>query len=244
MSMRQTTEVNEFAGTLKYLNKVEVAKASDVIVDQIVKLLNDGLLKPGDRLPPERVMAQQFGVGRSQVRDAITRLVSLGILKTMPQSGTYVSETTIDELSSGLRDVLAQRQRNDDEVLKLWLLVTAAEFAQGGYDKHLARLREFVARLEGKASRGEFSISDGREVSAHVRGLYQGELIRRILDSLDPIVNGILAEHVQLSLEKQIELCRHLKSVVQELESGNPGKAACCMRRYNGVLARLMKKAG
>ena len=47
---------------------------SDIIIREIKGLLNNGKLKPGDRLPAERKLAEQFGVGRAYVRDAIKKL--------------------------------------------------------------------------------------------------------------------------------------------------------------------------
>ena len=42
--------------------KLNIPKLSDVIVEQLEKRILDGVLKPGDRLPPERQLAEEFGV--------------------------------------------------------------------------------------------------------------------------------------------------------------------------------------
>lgn len=65
-----------------------------------------GQLKPGDRLPPERKLSETFGVGRTQVREAIRKLEFYGILKTRPQSGTFVAAIGITALEGLISDVL------------------------------------------------------------------------------------------------------------------------------------------
>ena len=53
-------------------------KVSDAIVSQIEQLILDGVLKPGERLPPERELAQELSVSRPSLREAITTLKSRG----------------------------------------------------------------------------------------------------------------------------------------------------------------------
>ena len=49
-------------------------KVSDAIVSQIELLILEGVLKPGERLPPERELAQQLNVSRPSLREAMTTL--------------------------------------------------------------------------------------------------------------------------------------------------------------------------
>ncbi len=73
------------------LSPVQLQKPADLIIRQIKNLLSSGALKAGDRLPPERDLAAQFGVGRGHVREALRKLEFYGILQTFPQSGTVVA---------------------------------------------------------------------------------------------------------------------------------------------------------
>ena len=67
-------------------------------------------LKAGDPLPPETFLAQQLGVGRNSVREAIKALESLGILETRRGVGVFVKEFSfqplLDNLAYGLGDSL------------------------------------------------------------------------------------------------------------------------------------------
>src|ERR1700712_782847 len=91
---------------LNNLKEVVREKPVDIIIKQIKDLLISGQLKPGDKLPPERKLSEKFGVGRTPVRDAIRKLEFYGILKTRPQSGTFVAGIGITALEGLISDVL------------------------------------------------------------------------------------------------------------------------------------------
>jgi GntR family transcriptional regulator, transcriptional repressor for pyruvate dehydrogenase complex len=76
---------------IAWFRPLDRAKPSDIILRQIRELIVSGIFKPDERLPSERELAERFGVGRGHVREAIKRLEFYGIVKTGPQSGTYVA---------------------------------------------------------------------------------------------------------------------------------------------------------
>ena len=91
---------------LQNLKEVVAERPVDIIIKQIKDLLITGQLKPGDRLPPERKLSEKLGVGRTHVREAIRKLEFYGILRTRPQSGTYVAAIGISALESMIADIL------------------------------------------------------------------------------------------------------------------------------------------
>lgn len=65
---------------------VERSRAFERVVEQIERAIYSGELKPGDHLPSERALVEQFNVGRSSVREALRILESMGLLSTQPGS--------------------------------------------------------------------------------------------------------------------------------------------------------------
>ncbi len=86
--------------------QTDLDKPSDSIIKQLKHLLNTGQLMPGDRLLSERKLAEKFGVGRAHVREAIKKMEFYGILKTLPQSGTFVAGLDISVLEGLISDAL------------------------------------------------------------------------------------------------------------------------------------------
>ncbi len=60
--------------------QVRQRRLSDDIVAQLEAMILEGTLKSGERLPAERVLAEQFGVSRPSLREAIQKLVAKGLL--------------------------------------------------------------------------------------------------------------------------------------------------------------------
>lgn len=91
---------------LENLNRIEVVNPVDLIISQIRDLISSGSVKPGEKLPPERKLAEHFGVSRNQVREAINKLQFYGIVKVQPQSGTTVTGIGIVALEGLITDIL------------------------------------------------------------------------------------------------------------------------------------------
>ncbi len=85
---------------------IQIESPVNKIISQIKALISSGQLKPGDRLPAERVLAERFGVGRGYIREAILKLEFYGLLKTSPQSGTYVAGFSLKILDSIFSDII------------------------------------------------------------------------------------------------------------------------------------------
>jgi DNA-binding FadR family transcriptional regulator len=74
-------------------NKVQTKKVYMKIVEQIRDLVREGRLKPGDKLPPEQVLAEKFGTSRPSVREALSALEMLGIIESRGGRGNFIKET-------------------------------------------------------------------------------------------------------------------------------------------------------
>lgn len=116
---------------LDNFQKIVVERPVDKIIDQIRSLISSGELKPGDKLPPERKLAEQFGVSRGPVRDAIQKLEFYGILKTQPQSGTVVAGIGISAIEGLITDVLQLEPTDFSSLVEMRVIleVNAARYA-------------------------------------------------------------------------------------------------------------------
>ncbi len=91
---------------LEHIQKITIEKPVDKIISQIRDQISSGEIRPGEKLPPERKLAEHFGVGRAHVRDAIRKLEFYGIVKTLPQSGTVISGTGVAALKGVISDYI------------------------------------------------------------------------------------------------------------------------------------------
>jgi DNA-binding FadR family transcriptional regulator len=86
---------------------IKTSRAFEEIADQIRLELSHRRLRPGDRLPAERALAEQFGVSRNTLREALRSLENSGLLRLQKgaSGGAFVRESTGDAIITGLRDM-------------------------------------------------------------------------------------------------------------------------------------------
>ncbi|GLL16267.1 GntR family transcriptional regulator [Pseudonocardia halophobica] len=72
------------------IEPVRRLKVADSVAEQLELMITRGDFKPGDKLPPERALADQFGVGRSSMREAIRVVEANGMLRTDHGIGVFV----------------------------------------------------------------------------------------------------------------------------------------------------------
>ena len=70
----------------------EVTSARDRVVEHVRRLIENGTLGPGDRLPGERDLALELGVSRPSVRSGLEALVAIGVVVSRRGAGTFIAE--------------------------------------------------------------------------------------------------------------------------------------------------------
>ena len=73
---------------------VQTSRLYEQIVQQIEESIRKGALKAGDQLPAERELAEQFGVSRTAVREAVKALREKGLVEAYPGKGTFITSET------------------------------------------------------------------------------------------------------------------------------------------------------
>ncbi|GAA0180980.1 FadR/GntR family transcriptional regulator [Clostridium sediminicola] len=76
-----------------FLGEIEKSSAMSLkVVDKFREALSEGELKIGDKLPPERLLAEQLGISRAPLREGLSILSAYGILESKPGEGTFVTD--------------------------------------------------------------------------------------------------------------------------------------------------------
>jgi GntR family transcriptional repressor for pyruvate dehydrogenase complex len=135
--------------------KIEHKKRSVYAVEQIIKVIQDGIYRIGDKLPPERVIAEQTGVSRSSVREAFSALKIVGIVESRAGDGTYVKSLpqkanaephilSILKENESPSDVLETRRIFEDSLIE-FAVDRATEVDIAGIESVLKRMGEVAA---------------------------------------------------------------------------------------------------
>src|SRR5215212_8841337 len=99
---------------------VAVTRASASIADQIRKAIVGGRLREGARLSPERELAEQFGVSRVTVRDALRSLEAAGLVEVRvgARGGAFVTVPTHSIVSQTMSDMLMMSAISPEDVVE------------------------------------------------------------------------------------------------------------------------------
>lgn len=128
------------------------------VQESVRSYIEENGLKAGDALPPESFLAQQLGVGRNSVREAIKALESVGVLETRRGVGVFVKEFSFQPLLDNLAYGLQGSLRNVEELREIRCVLEAGlidkTIAMIG-PEDLAALRETTERMRACAERNE-----------------------------------------------------------------------------------------
>lgn len=96
------------------ITPIQNERLSDKIVMQIINMIKDGSLKPGDKLPNEALFSEQLGVSRGILREALTQLEFQGFIRRKPKDGTYIQDDIQGKImNESFNEVLKQATYSD-----------------------------------------------------------------------------------------------------------------------------------
>src|SRR4051812_32127962 len=98
---------------------IKPKKVSSQIADQIRSSILQGDFAPGDKLPPERELAEMFGVSRPSVREALNILESAGLVSSYQGGGTVVMSLVETAAAHPLRDLIRVEQDRALDVIEV-----------------------------------------------------------------------------------------------------------------------------
>jgi GntR family transcriptional regulator, transcriptional repressor for pyruvate dehydrogenase complex len=173
---------------------VRSSRLYEQIVQQVEESIHRGALKPGDQLPPERELAQQFGVSRTAVREAVKALREKGMVEAYPGRGTFITDGTSYTIKQSLDRMMKTGQAEGSlylaEVREILEPEIAALAATRADEEDISAMREAVAIMDSaKKDPDEFIEAD---LDFHL-ALAEAATNPFILSLIDSIV-GVLRE--------------------------------------------------
>lgn len=218
------------------------------IISKIQDLINYKNLEPGDRLPPERTMAEKFGVTRRNLSKAIQKLEFYGLLESKPQSGNFIANIgrlamngildNIQELGTpdfkslietriGLEIVIVQyaaQRRTEADLRKIETALNA--FRESMLEGKDALQEDILFHLEiAKASHNTALMTLIHLITPEIIGIYdrdricEGDEVLSEIRKHEEVYEAIKAGDPQLAKEKMDTHFNRLKSYLQSLES-------------------------
>ncbi len=216
-----------------FFESIEVKKPAEMIIEQIQKLISTGKLKPGDKLPPERVLSEKFGVGRGYVREALKKLEFYGILKTYPQKGTFVSSLGVKTLEGLITNVLNIEPHDLESIMEVRSLleVHAARLAATrATDEEIGELKAMHEDFRNCVEEGATGLEADHLFHLKIASVSRNSVLRSLIGLITPDII-FMSKNAPPDTRYNYTLKEH-EEVLEGIISRDPDKAAAAMQHH------------
>jgi GntR family transcriptional repressor for pyruvate dehydrogenase complex len=226
------------------------AKAKRVFEDivlQIRRELTNGNLRPGDKLPGERDLAQQFGASRTAVREAFRALENAGIIISHPgrDGGAFIKEADPQLLTRLLGDMISLGSISLEsltEVRVLFLKIVVELACQNAKAQDFAAMTTAVDLIEKHTiatSPGPRQLAIGSFYDA-LTAATGNEVLVILVRSITEILRGVLLE---VSPRPKVETVATFRRIIAALQARDCDKACKLMSDHLKDLHRYLWRA-
>jgi GntR family transcriptional repressor for pyruvate dehydrogenase complex len=224
---------------------IKPSRVSQQVADQIRRLILDGTLEPGDKLPSERELSRRIGVGRLSLREGLRILESAGILETQygVRSGTYVSKIGVERLTERFSDILKLSN------------ITIGQLTEARLEIGLINLKYFVRRArDGDIQKLEECLQEAERLfEAGLQTREQNLTFHQLIaeGSKNPIfilLHSAILEILREFLSRFVSPTEHSRRVLQNhkktlryLKQKNLAKASAAMKSHIEYAGKRIK---
>lgn len=218
---------------LQHLDPIRREKPSTLIVRQLRALIANGTLPPDSLLPPERELAEQFGVSRSQVREALQRLEFFGVVQTFAQSGTRVASLGSEALERLIANIL-DLDKNDIRALtetRCTLEVDAARHAAVRAEaEDVERLTEILRSFEAEVDAGRSGIDYDLAFHLAVADASKNAVMSSLIGLIAPdIIVKASNDFKTCDRERSLEALQEHRRILDAIAAHQPDEAGIAM---------------
>lgn len=201
------------------------------VAEQITRLVQDGTIKPGERLPSERELAEKLGVSRPTIREAMIALEIAGVIEIRTGSGIYIThkkpELTLVDEGTGPYEILDTRYIVESEA--------CAMAATRITDSQLAELKQTIVEMEEEEKLPDASEKADMKFHLLIAEACQNSAISSIVKWLWELRNqSHLSQVFMARLRKEgvhPSINEH-KRIVAALEKRDPERARNAMKLH------------
>jgi GntR family transcriptional repressor for pyruvate dehydrogenase complex len=217
-----------------HIEPVRRTRLSHLIVQQLCGLIRETRLRPGDRLPPERDLAEQLHVSRASLREALRSMEIAGLVESRHGGGTYVRDALSWDAVSPLALVL---QASDDTVGDLWevrLIIEpeiAARAALRATPEDLSSLESLLKRQKAAVGKVETSLGLDREFHKALAKASHNSVALLVVE----LIGAHLREgriHFVASRDRQLSALRCHTEILDAVRARNPESARAAMLHH------------
>ena len=204
------------------------------IIEQLIALIKDGTLKPGDKLPPERKLAEDLCVSRTAIREALRSLETMGYISSKVGGGTYINEITLGNVMNPFSAVLSQNKKLIVELLEVRMLLEteiARLAALRITPQKILAIQKAVDKMRNDIAAGSNGLEADNEFHNALAVASENEALKLILDMCGDLLSKTREATLNIKGQPQSTLKDH-EEIYDAIRKGDSVLAARHMKQH------------
>lgn len=230
--------IDQKGGGYVNVEKIPKKKISELVVEQIEKMIESGMFKPGEKLPSMRELCEMFDVGRSAIRDAIITLNGKGTVNVKQGEGTYICE--FDSTKFFNQTTLLPSQKNIRELFQVRKIVEAG-IAEGAALNRTEEDVEIIGEILLNQTDGWESDYNFHMAIAHAAG---NEILVQLMEFISSTTKKTMNEFYA-QIEPNDEILASIKAqhnnIYKSIQSGESKLAYQIMIKHLSFVEELLQ---
>lgn len=220
-----------------------VEKVFDTLRENILS----GVFNDGDLLPTQELLARQFGVSRTVLREALNKLSSLGLVKSHQGRGTYVHTPNMQTVFGPMLSSLQLTEEATQELIeaRYYLESTIVQLAaKRAQREQVLALKRSIAQMEQGMADSNIKIFSSADLSFHLQlaEMSQNRVLLRIIEVIREMLVKFLEDFNQVPGTQQRAIAYH-KKIYTAIKANDPIGAEIQMRKHlEDVLCTFQKE--
>lgn len=217
----------------------ERPKTYKLVADQLLELIAAGRLRPGDPVPPERELVENYRVGRSSVREALRMLESQGLIEARGHSTFTVSHAR-NTLNQSLELLLSVAEADLHELFEIRRILEgecAALAAARRREADLVRMRAAIAEMESSIGSEDDYIAADLEFHLTIAEATGNRVAALLMHALRDQLHRALGTVYQIPHSAERSLAQH-REIVEAIGARRPDEARAAMQAHIGRVER------
>ncbi|MGM7634240.1 FadR/GntR family transcriptional regulator [Bacillus sp. Hm123] len=229
--------------------KIKPKKIYEEVAEALLDSIRSGTLKPGDKLDSVQQLAENFHVGRSAIREALTSLRAMGLIEMRQGEGTYVKDFSPSGIAYPIQNALLMNKEDMFhlmEVRQLLEVSVAFSAAEKRTEEDLLKIR--WALEEMKHHSNPMELGDEADLAFHlaIAEATGNPLLLSLMNHVSDLVSESMKEARRICLYSEMATFEQLnlehEAIFRAIEEGNPEKARLEMQNHIHNIGNILRE--
>lgn len=226
------------------LEPIKNSKIYENIVEQIKKMVMQGRLKTGDRLPSERELAENLKVSRTSVREALRILESIGLIDCRSGEGNFIKDVNIDSLANSVVLGIPFQKGTSLELFEARKIIEPGIVrlaAERVTDEDILNMESILERQKSLVEEGKSICDIDDEFHRSIAEASRNKMVVKIINTLIELEAETNESSMKIKERPRQSLKSHA-NIVKYLKTGEKEKARKAMLTHLTTVEKLVLK--